>query len=271
MTKLSVNVNKIATLRNTRNNGIPDLVRLSSIALAEGANGITVHPRPDQRHIRFEDVAELAAVVARHPGAEYNIEGNPFHGLGEHCARVRPAQATLVPDAHEAPTSKQRLGPLGLVPDVRRALARAVEDLHAVGCRVSLFVDPVARVMPLARDLGARSRGALHRAVRDGRRGRARGGLLAALRAGGAGRARLRPRGQRRARSEPGQPTGVPACLPRRRGLDRARAHRRRARARAGGDRSPLSGRVRGWRSALAVRQRCITARTRRSRRSPRG
>ena len=69
MTKLSVNVNKIATLRNTRNNGIPDVVRLSTIALAAGADGITVHPRPDQRHIRFDDVGELAAVVAGHPGA----------------------------------------------------------------------------------------------------------------------------------------------------------------------------------------------------------
>jgi pyridoxine 5-phosphate synthase len=155
MTKLSVNVNKIATLRNTRNNGIPDLVRLSSIALAEGANGITVHPRPDQRHIRFEDVGELAAVVARHPGAEYNIEGNPFHGLGEHCARVRPAQATLVPDAHDAPTSNRGWDLEGLGGAARSALARAVEELHALGCRVSLFVDPVARIMPLARDLGA--------------------------------------------------------------------------------------------------------------------
>jgi len=155
MTKLSVNVNKIATLRNTRNNGVPDLVRFSTIALAAGANGITVHPRPDQRHIRAEDVGELAAVVARYPGAEYNIEGNPFHGLVDHCARVRPAQATLVPDAHEAPTSNHGWDLAGLGRDAKSALARAIADLRALGCRVSLFVDPVAHVMPLARDLGA--------------------------------------------------------------------------------------------------------------------
>jgi pyridoxine 5-phosphate synthase len=155
MTKLSVNVNKIATLRNTRNNGIPDLVRLSGIALASGADGITVHPRPDQRHIRTEDVAQLAALVAAHPGAEYNIEGNPFHGLIEHCQRARPSQATLVPDAREAFTSNHGWNLVELGKAERGALARTIEALHACGCRVSLFVDPVADLMPLARELGA--------------------------------------------------------------------------------------------------------------------
>ena len=105
MTHLSVNVNKVATLRNTRTLGIPSVARLSEIALEAGAKGITVHPRPDQRHIRPADVDDCARVVARFPGAEYNIEGNPFHGLIEHCERVRPTQATLVPDAREAFTS----------------------------------------------------------------------------------------------------------------------------------------------------------------------
>ena len=155
MTKLSVNVNKIATLRNTRNNGIPDLSHFARIALAAGEHGITVHPRPDQRHIRSEDVGALAAVVAAHPGAEYNIEGNPFHGLVEHCARVRPAQATLVPDALDAPTSNHGWTLADLGSDGTRALAGVIADLHAVGCRVSLFVDPVPAVMALARDLGA--------------------------------------------------------------------------------------------------------------------
>jgi pyridoxine 5-phosphate synthase len=155
MTKLSVNVNKIATLRNTRNNGIPDLVRLSGIALASGAAGITVHPRPDQRHIRSEDVGQLAALVAAHPGAEYNIEGNPFHGLVEHCERARPTQATLVPDAREAFTSNHGWNLVELGKTERAALASAIEALHACGCRVSLFVDPVADIMPLARALGA--------------------------------------------------------------------------------------------------------------------
>jgi pyridoxine 5-phosphate synthase len=155
MTKLSVNVNKIATLRNTRNNGVPDLVRLSEISLAAGADGITVHPRPDGRHIRSEDVGALAAVVARHPGAEYNIEGNPFHGLAEHCARVRPAQATLVPDTPEASTSDHGWNLANLAPAERRALTGVIEALHASGCRVSLFVDPAPSVMRAARALGA--------------------------------------------------------------------------------------------------------------------
>lgn len=155
MTKLSVNVNKIATLRNTRDNGVPDLARLSEIALAAGADGITVHPRPDQRHIRFDDVGELAAVVGRHPGAEYNIEGNPFHGLVEHCRRVRPTQATLVPDAPGASTSDHGWNLVTLPEAERRALARAIDDLRASGCRVSLFLDPAAEMMTFARELGA--------------------------------------------------------------------------------------------------------------------
>ena len=93
MTKLSVNVNKVATLRNTRSLEIPSIVKLSRIALEAGAHGITVHPRPDQRHIRPADVAELAELLKSHPRAEYNIEGNPFHGLLEHacwCGRTKP-------------------------------------------------------------------------------------------------------------------------------------------------------------------------------------
>jgi pyridoxine 5-phosphate synthase len=155
MTKLSVNVNKIATLRNTRDNGIPDLVRLSEIALGAGAHGITVHPRPDERHIRGTDVAPLAELVRRHPGAEYNIEGNPFHGLVEHCAAVRPNQATLVPDEKAALTSNHGWNLGGLADGERKSLARAMAELRGLGCRVSLFVDPDPAVMPLARDLGA--------------------------------------------------------------------------------------------------------------------
>src|SRR5262245_31615541 len=105
MTKLSVNVNKVATLRNTRSLEIPSVVGLSRIALEAGAHGITVHPRPDQRHIRPADVDGVAQLLKEYPAAEYNIEGNPFHGLIEHCERVRPNQATLVPDAREALTS----------------------------------------------------------------------------------------------------------------------------------------------------------------------
>ena len=154
-TKLSVNVNKIATLRNTRENGVPDLVKLSALALDAGADGITVHPRPDERHIRAADVPLLQALCARYPRAEYNIEGNPFHGLVEHCQRARPAQATLVPDAREALTSNHGWNLVELGPRERTALAATVETLRACGCRVSLFVDPIPDMMPLAKEIGA--------------------------------------------------------------------------------------------------------------------
>jgi pyridoxine 5-phosphate synthase len=154
VTRLSVNVNKIATLRNTRDNGVPDLVHLSVLALEAGAHGITVHPRPDQRHIRPDDVPALAAVVARFPGREYNIEGNPFHGLLEHCERTRPTQATLVPDAREAFTSNHGWNLAELGAAELAALEIAIARLRALGCRVSLFVDPLPELMPLARKLG---------------------------------------------------------------------------------------------------------------------
>lgn len=155
MTKLSVNVNKVATLRNTRSLDIPSIVELSRIALDAGAHGITVHPRPDQRHIRPGDVTDLAELLKSYPHAEYNIEGNPFHGLIEHCAQVRPQQATLVPDAREAFTSNHGWNLAELDTTARAALARSVSELKAVGCRVSLFLDPVAEIMPVARELGA--------------------------------------------------------------------------------------------------------------------
>ena len=155
MTKLSVNVNKIATLRNTRTLGVPSVTHLGRIALAAGAQGLTVHPRPDQRHIRPEDVEAVAALVAQFPGAEYNIEGNPFHGLLDHCRRVRPHQATLVPDAREAFTSNHGWNFVEMDAGSRQALAASISELHATGARVSLFVDPIPELMPLARQLGA--------------------------------------------------------------------------------------------------------------------
>jgi pyridoxine 5-phosphate synthase len=155
MTKLSVNVNKVATLRNTRELEIPSLVKLSRIALDAGAHGITVHPRPDQRHIRPADVVELAELLKQYPAAEYNIEGNPFHGLLEHCERVKPQQATLVPDAREALTSNHGWNLIELDQSARAALGRSISELSAVGCRVSLFLDPVVEMMPIARELGA--------------------------------------------------------------------------------------------------------------------
>lgn len=155
MARLSVNVNKIATLRNTRNNGIPDLVRLSALALDAGADGLTVHPRPDERHIRASDVDAIAGLLKTRPGAEYNIEGNPFHGLVEHCERVRPNQATLVPDEKDAPTSNHGWDLAKLTAEKRNALGAAIGRLHACGCRVSLFVDPLVEMPKLAKELGA--------------------------------------------------------------------------------------------------------------------
>jgi len=152
MTKLSVNVNKIATLRNTRDIGIPSPLRSARLCLLAGANGITVHPRPDQRHIRPTDVNEIAELLSEFPKAEYNIEGNPFFDeFLRHCERTRPAQCTLVPDSLEQSTSDhgwnldtagERLGPL-------------IAELKRYGCRVSLFLDPRPEQVPLARDLGA--------------------------------------------------------------------------------------------------------------------
>jgi pyridoxine 5-phosphate synthase len=137
MTKLSVNVNKVATLRNTRAVGYPSVVRAARICLDAGAQGITVHPRPDQRHIRPADVYEIAELLKGYPGVEYNIEGNPFHGLVEFARKVRPDQCTLVPDEVNVSTSDQGW-------EMRRDAGRlrpVIEELHACGSRVSLFMD----------------------------------------------------------------------------------------------------------------------------------
>jgi pyridoxine 5-phosphate synthase len=155
MTKLSVNVNKIATLRNTRALGIPSVVKLSKVALDAGAAGITIHPRPDERHIRSSDVDELAMLMRLSPHAEFNIEGNPFHGLVEHCERVQPHQATLVPDAAEASTSNQGWRFDEMDKDALFTLGAAIRRLHAAGCRVSLFMDPVPELMMRAKEIGA--------------------------------------------------------------------------------------------------------------------
>ena len=104
-TALSVNVNKVALLRNTRHLGIPSVVHAATLALQAGAHGITVHPRPDARHIRPDDVHELAALLKQWPQAEYNIEGNPFHNLMPFVRETRPQQCTFVPDGEGQLTS----------------------------------------------------------------------------------------------------------------------------------------------------------------------
>jgi len=152
MTKLSVNVNKVATLRNTRPQlNIPDVRRAATLCLDAGAHGITIHPRPDQRHIRPSDVYEIAELMKSYPQAEFNIEGNPFEGpYMEHCRVARPTQATLVPDSRDQPTSDHGWD---LAKDGER-LKPVLETLKSFGCRVSLFMDAAVEGMDLAKHLG---------------------------------------------------------------------------------------------------------------------
>jgi pyridoxine 5-phosphate synthase len=151
VTLLSANLNKVALLRNTRTIGIPSVARAARIVLDAGAHGITVHPRPDGRHVRAQDVRELARLLAERPGAEFNIEGNPFHGLLEFVRDVRPAQCTLVPDETGAFTSDHGWD---LARDGAK-LAPVIVELKALGVRVSLFMDPVPDAMGAASALGA--------------------------------------------------------------------------------------------------------------------
>jgi pyridoxine 5-phosphate synthase len=155
-TALSVNVNKIALLRNTRHLGIPSVTRAAQIALQAGGDGITVHPRPDQRHIRDADVFELAALMQQWPQAEYNIEGNPLHNLlplvRELCSRGQPPQqCTFVPDSEGQFTSDHGWD-LGADGD---RIAPLMAELRGLGVRVSLFMDPLPEAMALARAVGA--------------------------------------------------------------------------------------------------------------------
>ena len=148
MTKLSVNLNKIALLRNQRDLDIPNVLEAASTVIKAGAYGVTVHPRPDERHIRYSDVYQLAEILT----VEFNIEGNPFTGkFIEVVSEVRPDQATLVPDDPGAVTSDhgwdlardgERLGPV-------------IKQLKDLGVRVSLFMDPPTEGIELAKKIGA--------------------------------------------------------------------------------------------------------------------
>jgi pyridoxine 5-phosphate synthase len=157
MTKLSVNVNKIALLRNQRDVGVPSVVGLSTAALQSGAHGITVHPRPDARHIRSSDVDELSELLASSEwaGREFNIEGNPLDFGGGHLMpilrRVKPTQATLVPDDPAQNTSDHGWD----VVKHLETLKPIVAELKDLGCRVSLFLDPDPEMAKYAADTGA--------------------------------------------------------------------------------------------------------------------
>jgi pyridoxine 5-phosphate synthase len=148
MTKLSVNLNKIALLRNQRDIGIPNVIDSAKTVIKAGAHGITVHPRPDERHIRYVDVYELAEIKT----IEFNIEGNPF--LGKYMdvvSEVRPNQATLVPDNPEANTSDHGWN----LKANREKLVPIIKKLKDAGIRVSLFMDADADGITMAREVGA--------------------------------------------------------------------------------------------------------------------
>lgn len=150
-TALSVNVNKVALLRNSRHLGIPSVTRAAQQVLEAGAHGITVHPRPDERHIRASDVHELAALMKDWPDREFNIEGNPSQNLLGFVERYQPHQCTYVPDSEDQFTSDHGWQ---LDKDAER-LAPLIARAKACRVRVSLFVDPVPESMVLARTLGA--------------------------------------------------------------------------------------------------------------------
>jgi pyridoxine 5-phosphate synthase len=151
MTRLSVNLNKVALLRNSRNIGIPSVKRAALRCMEAGAHGITVHPRPDQRHIRPADVYELAELVANHDGIEFNIEGNPFPEFMQMIRKVRPVQCTLVPDSPDAVTSDHGWD---LIEEADR-LRPLIFELRDLGIRVSLFMDADSIQWQQARELGA--------------------------------------------------------------------------------------------------------------------
>ncbi|MGV6808122.1 MAG: pyridoxine 5'-phosphate synthase [bacterium] len=158
MIALSVNLNKIALLRNSREGNYPSVTRHAEICIEAGCDGITVHPRPDQRHIRPSDVADLKALLDEHPATEFNIEGNPFaEPLGSYPGFIplvlahKPHQCTLVPDSNDQLTSDHGF-------DLRSSgekLRPVIESLKTEGIRVSLFMDPDPEQIALAKEIGA--------------------------------------------------------------------------------------------------------------------
>lgn len=146
MTKLSVNVNKIATLRNARGGNVPDLLKVATDIERFGAQGITVHPRPDERHIRYQDTRDLKKIVT----TEFNIEGNPNPKFIELVLEVKPDQVTLVPDAEDAITSNAGWDTLkhqGFLKDV-------ISKFKNAGIRTSIFVDPDPKMVKEAKATG---------------------------------------------------------------------------------------------------------------------
>lgn len=146
MTKLSVNINKVATLRNSRGGNIPNVLKVALDCERFGADGITVHPRPDQRHIRYSDVLELSEALT----TEFNIEGYPSSDFIQLVTRVKPAQVTLVPDPPEALTSNAGWDTIKF----RDFLNEVIQEFHQHNIRTSIFVEPDATMVIAAKETG---------------------------------------------------------------------------------------------------------------------
>ena len=147
MTRFSVNINKIATLRNARGGNLPDVAKAAVDCERFGAEGITVHPRPDQRHIRYSDVRQIRPLIT----TEFNIEGNPIPEFIDLVLEVLPDQVTLVPDAHDAITSNAGWN----IPAHRDFLARVCKIFRDKGIRTSIFIEPIPEMAAAARAVGA--------------------------------------------------------------------------------------------------------------------
>jgi pyridoxine 5-phosphate synthase len=147
MTKLSVNINKIATLRNSRGGDTPNLVLFAKDVQRFGAEGVTIHPRPDERHIRYQDVYDLKPVVH----TEFNIEGNPTQTFIDIVLEVKPTQVTLVPDAEDAITSNAGWD----TNKHKNFLKEVIKEFHSNGIRTSIFVDPILNQIEGAKETGA--------------------------------------------------------------------------------------------------------------------
>ena len=146
MTKLSVNINKIATLRNARGGNVPDLLKVATDIQKFGAQGITIHPRPDERHVRYQDARDLQSIVY----TEFNIEGNPQHNFIDLVLECKPAQVTLVPDAIGALTSAAGWDTV----TYQTYLTEVIQEFQRNGIRTSIFVDPVLEMIEGAKKTG---------------------------------------------------------------------------------------------------------------------
>ena len=146
MTQLSVNINKIATLRNSRGGNVPDLLKVAADLQSYGAQGITIHPRPDQRHIRYDDALALPAVLT----TEFNIEGNPIPKFIDLVLQIQPDQVTLVPDSDDAITSNAGWDTV----KNKDFLAEVISEFQSHGIRTSIFVDPIEKMVEGAKNTG---------------------------------------------------------------------------------------------------------------------